>query len=107
MARLPIYCNSWLAYGHTIQANEDGSPYADNTKFNNSILCDALGQDGEFMHLKMSSGKEICFYQIVPIYQEELDYKLNNSADDLFTRLAENELFPVLDVNRQNVAEMK
>ena len=106
MARLPIYCDSWLAYGHTIQANEDGSPYADNTKFNNSILCDALGQDGEFMHLKMSSGKEICFYQIVPIYQEELDYKFNNSADDLFTRMAENKLFPMIDVNRENVAEM-
>ena len=104
IARFPIYCDSWLAYGHTIQADEDGGPYAENTKFNNVILCDVLGKDGEFMHLKMSSGKEICFYQIVPIYQEELDFKQEKGADELLTLLAEDSMFPVIDVNRINVA---
>ena len=104
IARLPIYCNTWLAYGHTLQAKADGSPYVDGIKFNNSILCDALGMDGKFMNLKMSSGKEICFYQIVPIYQEELDLKTNKGADELLQLLSENETFPVIDVNRKNVA---
>ena len=37
LARLPINEDSWLGWGHTI-ANPDGSPFAENTRFNGIML---------------------------------------------------------------------
>ena len=38
VARLPIWCNTWLSYGHTTQSDEEGSAYAPNTRFNSVVL---------------------------------------------------------------------
>lgn len=103
-ARLPLYTDSWLGYGHTIQANEDGSPYAENTGFTATLLANAVGCDGKHLSLVLSSGKEICFYLLIPIYPEELDYKMKNGADALLDLLLEIPGFPVTDTHRENAA---
>ncbi|MBQ1739917.1 MAG: suppressor of fused domain protein, partial [Clostridiales bacterium] len=33
-ARLPIWCDTWLSFGHTLQADEAGTAYAPGTRFN-------------------------------------------------------------------------
>ena len=55
------------------------------------------------MRLTMSTGKVVNFYLLLPIYQEELEYKMENGADALVDLLLENEAdpdFPVLNPNR-------
>ena len=103
MGRLPIYEDSWLGFGHTIQADEDGSSYAENTGFNCTMLVSAVNFNGERMRLKLSSGKIINFYQLIPIYPEELAYKQANHAEALLDLLLEQEGFPVVDIHRKSV----
>ena len=51
----------------------------------------------------MPSGKVVNFYEIIPIYPEELAFKIENGADALFEKLKEKEIqYKVVDINRRN-----
>ena len=105
VARLPIWYDTWLCYGHTTQADEDGSAYAANTGFNSVILKFAENKDGD-VRMIMSSGKVINFYEIIPLYPEELKFKMENGADALFEKLDEKGIrYRVLDLHRENACQ--
>jgi len=102
VARLPIWYDTWLCYGHTTQSDEEGSTYASNTGFNSVVLKFAENKKGD-IRMIMSSGKVINFYEIIPLYPEELHYKMENDADALFKKLEEEGIqYRVLDINRNN-----
>lgn len=102
VARLPIWCDTWLGYGHTTQADEEGSPYAENTRFNSVVLKFGENKNGD-IRLIMPSGKVINFYEIVPLYPEELEYKMENGAEALFKLFEEKGIsYKVLDLNRKS-----
>ena len=82
LARLPINEDSWLGWGHTI-ANPDGSPFAENTRFNGIILVNPGAFPQEASVCPLSDGDEVNFYQLLPLYQEEMDFKLSHSAGEL------------------------
>ena len=104
-ARLPIWNDTWLSYGHTTQNDADGSPYASNTKMNSAILNYAENQKGD-VRLIMSSGKVINFYEIIPLYPEELQFKMDNDAETLFKLFDQKDIsYKVLDLNRKNAVE--
>ena len=102
LGRLPLELNTWLGYGHTIHGNEDMTPFAENTELNSFVLLNACNLMYESLDLKLSSGKKINFYQMFPLYQEELDYKLENGLDALFDLFEEDDLLPVLNIKRKN-----
>ncbi len=102
LGRLPLDMDTWLGYGHTIHGNADMSPFAENTELNSFVLLNACNLLYEKMELDMSSGKKIRFYQMFPLYQEELDYKLENGLDALLDLFAEEDLLPVLNIKRTN-----
>ena len=101
-ARLPIWYNTWLCHGHTTQSDEEGSTYASNTDFNSVVLKFAENKKGD-IRLIMSSGKVINFYEVIPLYPEELKYKMDNDADALFEKFEEKGIqYRVLDIHRNN-----
>ena len=103
IARLPINCDSWLAFGHTVTANEDSSPVAENTKFNSFVFLNSIGKNNQVVKpLKLNLFEEVNFYQLFPLYQEELEYKLEHSLDDLFNKIAEEDLDFIVNINRKN-----
>ena len=105
VARLPIWCDTWLCYGHTAQADEEGSAYASNTGFNSVVLDFAENKKGD-IRLIMSSGKVVNFYEVIPLYPEELQFKMDSGADALFERFREKGIsYKVVDINRKNAAE--
>lgn len=105
VARLPIWSHTWLSFGHTVQAAEDGSAYASNTGFNSVVLKFAENRKGD-IRMIMSSGKVINFYEIIPLYPEELKFKMEKGADALFGLLDEKKIpYRVLDLNRENALE--
>ena len=102
VARLPIWCDTWLSYGHTTQADEAGTPYAENTRFN-SVVLDTCENNQEDVRLELSSGKVINFYQVIPLYPEELNFKMENGAQALFDTFDEKKIdCKVLDLNRES-----
>lgn len=87
LARLPISNDTWLGFGHTM---EKQSPFAEDTELCAAILTGPQDMDldtcGEVCILP--GGEEVNFYQVLPLYQEEMEYKLKHDADALLERLA-------------------
>ncbi len=102
IARLPINADTWLGYGHTVSANAEGSPYAENTPFSSILLVNAADRYGRPMKLNLSSGRTVRFYLLIPLYPEELQYKMEHDADELLNLLAEVPGFDVVNNDRRN-----
>lgn len=103
IARLPIETDSWLAYGHTVTANEDFSPVASNTGFNSFVLINSINKNNRTVPpLKLGLTKKINFYQVFPLYNEEVNYKIENSLEKLIARFSDKDFDPVVNINRKN-----
>ena len=84
LARLPIASDTWLGFGHTMDNQED---FAENTKLCAAILTGPQGtQDGSEV-CPLPGGEEVNFYQVIPLYEDELDYKLEHDADALLNKM--------------------
>lgn len=100
-ARLPGEQDSWLGWGHTLQLGK-GETYADNTKLCAIMLVgQQAGEDGNVCELP--GGEKVNFYQVIPLYQEEVDFKLENDGETLLKRMKGINF--VVDINRRNVME--
>ena len=85
LARLPINCDSWLGHGHTVENRE---PFADNTKLCTATLIGPQGTEDGSEVCTLPGGEEVNFYQVIPLYEDELDYKLEHDIDALLDKMA-------------------
>ena len=99
LARLPIKDNTWLAWGHTIDSRV---PYAETTKLTAALLVSPqrCGRDGDVCPLP--NGDEVNFYQIIPLYRDELNYKCDRSAKELLNIFGERNVGFVVDPQRRS-----
>lgn len=82
LARLPIRLDTWLGIGHTVM-QEDCEPYAEDTGMCGSIiLVPATFEDDSYV-CKLPGGDEVNFYQVVPLYEDEVNLKLEKGVDKL------------------------
>ncbi len=102
LGRLPINSDTWLGFGHTVHGNEEGTPFAENTEFNTMLLLNACNLKYEKLDFRLSSGKKINFYQMFPLYEEELEIKLATSLDNLLNLFDKKDVFPLVNINRKN-----
>lgn len=101
LARFPHEYNTWLGYGHTIPNSNEYDPYAENTELNGVIL-NVLKE--EISSISTKDGNLINVYSLVPLYKEEMDYKLEYGSDSLFEKLAEVQGSGFwIDASRKNV----
>ena len=84
LARLPINCDSWLGHGHTVENRE---PFADNTKLCTATLIGPQDTEDGSEVCTLPGGEEVNFYQVIPLYEDELDYKLEHDADALLDKM--------------------
>ena len=85
LARLPISGDTWLGFGHTMDKQ---SPFAENTTLCGALLVgpqDVVWNGGEVCTLP--SGEEVNFYQVIPLYQDEMEYKMEHDADALLEKM--------------------
>ena len=86
LARLPISGDTWLGFGHTMDKQ---SPFAENTTLCGALLVgpqDVVWNGGEVCTLP--SGEEVNFYQVIPLYRNEMEYKMEHDADALLKKMA-------------------
>ena len=109
LARLPIAEDSWLGWGHTV-ANPSDQPFADNTGFSGILLLSPGEYADEAAVCVLPDGDEVNFYEMIPLYREEMDFKCRYGAQALLQRLEEDteeiRLHP-LDLSRKNVCAHK
>ena len=98
LARLPISNDTFLAQGHTIPK---GEPLADNTLLSGFILTKLQNVPAGADRVTLHGGDDVNFYQAVPIYDEEMNYKLEY-GDKALLKLLHN-VGHVVDIDRINL----
>jgi hypothetical protein len=101
LARLPLNENTWLGWGHTVP---NGEPFAGNTKLCTILLLNpgAFGEKAAICTLP--DGEQIHFYQMVPLYEEETQFKIKNNAQ-IFLRFMDQEALEYVRIDRENICD--
>ena len=84
LARLPIASDTWLGFGHTMDNKEN---FAENTKLCAAILTGPQSTEEGGKVCTLPGGEEVNFYQVIPLYEDELDYKLEHDVDALLNKM--------------------
>ena len=61
----------------------------------------------EFHTLRIDETKEITFYSVVPLYADEMAFKLRQGSNELFDKLDDAELGDVIDPQRRSVLDKR
>jgi hypothetical protein len=104
LARLPHKYNTWLGFGHSVPNGDPPEPYAPGTKLCGSILLPSITVDDAFHTLRIHQFKEISFLAVVPLYEQEMNFKLRSGSDALTDRFQRAGINDIVDVSRKNVA---
>ncbi|WP_058301103.1 suppressor of fused domain protein [Gorillibacterium timonense] len=105
LARLPHEYHSWLGPGHTVPNGDPADPFASQTKLSGVMLMPPTIADPEFSTLKMDSGETVRFYSVLPLYTEEMNYKLRHGAEALIDKLEKTAFTEVVDIDRKNAVK--
>jgi hypothetical protein len=99
LARLPINEDAWLGWGHTIP---NGEPFADNTKLSAMLLLNpgAFGEDAACCRLP--NGEQVNFYQMIPLYEEETQFKIKNNVQILLNFM-DRDVLEYVHIDRENI----
>jgi hypothetical protein len=99
LARLPINEDTWLGWGHTIP---NGEPFADNTKLCTILLLNPGAFGEKSARCEISNGEQVNFYQMIPLYEEETQFKIKNNVQILLNFLDQDAL-EYVQVDRENI----
>ncbi|MBS6915513.1 MAG: suppressor of fused domain protein [Clostridium sp.] len=102
LARLPIVSDTWLGWGHTVDHKK---PFAENTKLCAAVLTEPKNIEENGFICQLPGDRPVNFYQVIPLYREELEYKIKQSAQELLEIMAEAGF--VAEPDRRNYAEEK
>lgn len=102
MARFPHEYKTWLGYGHTVPNGDPPQPFAANTEFCSMVVLPPVNAPEE-LHILQHGDKSVRFFQLIPLYREELELKLNKGLDALIERFNEFGVGEVIDIHRPNV----
>lgn len=106
VGRLAHEYQTWLGWGHTVPNGDPATPIADTGFIGVTVLPPYwLGSD--FFQLPTVTGDVITFYNLVPLYPEEMDLKLRKGIEAIEKKDRDGTLFQVLDVNRPNLGKRR
>lgn len=100
LARYPMLHDTWFGWGHTVYGSEDS--YTDNTRLCGVMLLNPGVFGDPASVCTLPGGEEVNFYQVIPLYREEIEFKREHEADRLLEKFP-NELLEVIDPVRPNV----
>lgn len=100
LARLPINCDSWLGWGHSI---DNQGAFAENTELCGSLLLFPEDVDDGADKCTLPNGETVNFFEVIPLYREEMDFKIQNGTKPLLEQM--QNVSHVLDIHRPNCCE--
>jgi|694.fasta_scaffold04143_18 hypothetical protein len=103
LSRFAHEYRSWLWWGHTIPNGDPAEPYAEGTPFTGVMLTVNPLLPQEFHQLRVGD-RDISIFTIMPLYTEEIDFKLKHGAELLESLFDHHGVTAVIDNRRPNVA---
>jgi hypothetical protein len=108
LARYPHERGTWLGCGHTIQNGREGTsaaPYEDGVRFCATLLTHPVTL-GEELAERRLPGRSIHFYQLIPLYLEEIRFALQHGTGALLARFAQYQMSDVVNQGRRNTCRI-
>lgn len=100
MARSPVNNGMYYDWGSTLEF-DDITSFDDSTKLCSAVVL-SPGVFGEASYAcTLPNGDAVNFYQAIPLYKEELDYKVENGMDKLLQKCPD-EILEVINPSRLN-----
>jgi hypothetical protein len=87
LARLPINYDTFLAPGHTVPNGNPPEPFSENCPFAAFLVTPQSVAEESFDLLEVGN-RLVAFLQMIPLYPEELKFKLQHGTDALLERLS-------------------
>lgn len=106
LARHPHEQETWLYWGHTLALADPPEPFASNTRMSSVLLLEPRLIPPVAHHIYVGKGKDVRLWGAFPLYQEELDLKLENGAERLEELFAARGVTELLDIQRPTVASL-
>lgn len=107
LARFPHDYDTWLWLHHTIPNGDPPTPFAPDTQLCCAMLGFPILFEKEFYKLVVSDEKAIYFHSLLPLYKEEMEFKLKHDSDAFIDRIGAVGISELLDVNRKNAAKKR
>lgn len=103
IARFPHEYKTWLFVKHTIPNGDPPKTYSPGTEMCCALITTARCVPKEFWELRVNEQKNIYFLGLVPLYRQEMEFKLTNGAPELIKKLNENKIAEFLYKKRKSV----
>lgn len=107
LARLPHEYATWLGEGHTIPNGDPPEPFAPGTRLCCWLLVTPILAPEAFERLEIGADKIVWFWQLMPLYREEMEFKLDRGLEKLTKRFEMEEVLPIIDPKRPNVCKRR
>lgn len=98
LAKFPFQNQSWIGAGHSLAYDT----YIGNTNFSGFLVTYPYEHGMESFRFDLEENQVIHFYNIIPLYMEELNYKQEIGFEELEELFQESPM--VTNIHRQNVA---
>ena len=83
---------------------ENHETLSENIQFESIALVETCDKHGEIACCRLSSGKLFRFYQLIPLYDEELQVMQYEDIDTLLEKF-DNDVSYVVDIHRKHYLE--
>lgn len=100
VARLPGEEDSWVGWGHTVP---NGGPFAEDTALSGVLIDHPYRFGEEAASCYLGQGEVVQFYQLIPLYEEEMAFKLAHGVEGLYS-LWPDGFSDIVEKGRQNYA---
>lgn len=107
LARFPHKFDTWLYWGHTIPNGDPAEPYADGVPFDGVIILPPITVPDDFLELEINEEKTIHFFSMVPLYPEEMDFKLKKGTEALLDKFDTYGVSERIDLSRKNTVKKR
>ena len=88
LSRLPFQDNGWLGFGHSL-ATDGYEPFAANTQQSGLLLLGPQDAPTGATVCTLADGQKVGFLQLIPLYREEMEFKLAHGVHALVERMAD------------------
>lgn len=105
LARFPHKYHTWLGTGHTLPNGEEYEPLGEGTELGGFFFLPAVPLSPAYPgvdSLICKDGTKINFLWAIPMYKEEIEFKLEEGFGAMMDLFSEKEFPRVLDPKREN-----
>ena len=102
LARFPFDNDTWIGQGHSLQF---GDGFVPNNDYYAVLLDRALDKEGEYPQVHLTNGSQLHFLQVIPIFEDEMNFKIENGADEILELLPKTNFDYVFETRRESVVK--